>query len=65
MREAGRISRPAFARLGSTAGWLLGLALVIAPLRAVADEQTSTREPFGINLEGFSYPYPVRLICCA
>jgi hypothetical protein len=35
--------------------------LLVAPLTSNAAEPTA-REPYGINLEGFAYPYPVNLL---
>jgi len=45
---------------------LLGLSLLLlvwslAPVRA-ADREITSREPYGIGLEGFRYPYPVNLL---
>jgi pimeloyl-ACP methyl ester carboxylesterase len=37
------------------------LALSIAPVHA-AEREPANREPYGIGLEGFSYPYPVSLL---
>lgn len=43
---------------------LLAAAIVLASLPAAANEAVP-REPYGINLEGFAYPYPVQSFAVA
>ncbi|MDB5655196.1 MAG: alpha/beta hydrolase, partial [Tardiphaga sp.] len=40
---------------------LLSAVLATLPFSAHAAEPAAAREPYGIGLEGFAYPYPVQM----
>ncbi len=40
----------------------LAAALLASPLTSAHAADTTPREPYGIALEGFAYPYPVHLL---
>src|ERR1700744_5591767 len=41
---------------------ILSTALLLLPLPALPASAQAPREPYGIGLEGFAYPYPVNML---
>ena len=41
---------------------LISAALLALPLISAHAAEPATREPYGIGLEGFAYPYPVSML---
>jgi pimeloyl-ACP methyl ester carboxylesterase len=53
--------------LASQRGWLRGVVAALVGLTlsggaGCADDNARLREPYGIGLEGFAYPYPVQML---
>src|SRR6202171_5315813 len=42
--------------------WISAAALVILPVATANAADAAAREPYGIGLEGFAYPYPVSML---